>query len=85
MQQFKQCFIVPRAFSLSWCILEAWEGRAAALLENLIAVRISTTPKHRWQPGARARPRLSWQSKIIQGVAHLQATYQNFDSESTLI
>ena len=32
---------------------------------RLIAVRISTASKHRWQPGARARPRLSWQSKII--------------------
>ena len=35
---------------VSWCILEAWEDGAAVVLENLIAVRISTAPKHRWQP-----------------------------------
>ena len=71
--RYKQVLPVPYACAstatssdgVSWCILEAWEGRAAAVLENLIAVRISTASKHRWQPSARARPRLSWQSKII--------------------
>ena len=70
---YKQVLPVPYACAstatsldgVSWCILEAWEGRVAVVLENLIVVRISTTSKHRWQPSARARPRLSWQSKII--------------------
>ena len=71
--RYKQVLPVPCARTsdatssdgVSWCTLEAHESRAAAVLENLIAVRISTASKHRWQPGARARPRLSWQSKII--------------------
>ena len=61
--RYKQVLPVPYACAsaatssdgVSWCILEAWEDRAAEVLENLIAVRISTAPKHRWQPVSEIR------------------------------
>ena len=61
--RYKQVLPVPYACAsaatssdgVSWCILKAWEDRAAAVLENLIAVRISTAPKHRWQPVSEIR------------------------------
>ena len=47
--------VIPRSLST----LPSADLNHAAPLKNLIAVRISTASKHRWQPGARARPRLS--------------------------